>query len=116
MKGIQPTTFVKALIMIVEIKIVKTGTDFVIGHNAWFVECGRVEVAQIDVADYIERVCGELDADDVTDIRAFNTDNQISSRFGPEWEYFVEAIIIDEDECDIDPEFDSISDKYKFCL
>lgn len=103
--------------MIVEIKIVKTGTDFVvIGHNAWFVECGRVDVAQAEVASYIESVCGELDDDDNNDIRAFDMDNQLSSRFGNDWEYFVEAIMLTEDECDIDPEFDCIADKYSFCL
>lgn len=102
--------------MIVEIKIVMSGSDFVIGHNAWLVECDRVCVAQAEVAEYIERVCGPMDEDDKNDIRAFNMDNQLASRFGADWEFYVEAVMVLEDDCDIDPEFDSIQDKYTFCL
>lgn len=102
--------------MIVEIKIVKAGSDEIMLQHAWLVESGRVDVAQADTAELIESICGELDSDDQNDVRDFNVENILSTRFGPDWEYFVQAVMVDEDECDIDPEFDSIADKYVFCL
>lgn len=103
--------------MIVEIKIVKVGTEIVVAQTASFVECGRIEVAQAFVASVIESITNsELDQDDKNDIRALSEENLLSSRFGSDWEFFVEAVIVNLEDLDIDEEFDAIMDKYSFVL
>lgn len=103
--------------MIVEIKISKAGTDSVVFQSFNLVDCGREEVAQAWVAEKIEEVCAYyLDQDDTNEVRALSLDNPIASRFGDDWQFYVEALIVTLDDMDIDPELDSIHDKYSLCL
>ena len=101
--------------MLVEIKIVKSGTDIIV-HRDVFAEHTIVDVRG-RVAEIIEDVTRSgLDDDDKRDILAFTMDRQLASRFGSDWEFYVEAIVIEEDEIDFDPEFDNLDDKYTFVL
>ena len=101
---------------ILEVKIVKSGTDVVVNHDAEF-DCGRICTARATLVDVIESVTGVgIDDDDKRDILAFTQDRPLASRFGADWEFYVEAVFVDADECDIDPEFDSLHDKYTLCL
>lgn len=101
---------------ILEVKIVKAGTDDVVYHEAEF-DCGRICTARATLVDIIESVTGVgIDDDDKRDILAFTQDRGLASRFGADWEFYVEAIFLDGDEVDIDSEFDSLADKYQFAL
>lgn len=98
--------------MLLEIKISKAGTDTVVNHTMHMVDCGRISVARAAVAEIIESVTNySLDTDDVADINGFDEGSPLASRFGSDWEYFVEAVFLGYDEIDFDPEFDSISPK-----
>lgn len=67
--------------------------------------------------DIIESVTGVgIDDDDKRDILAFTQDRGLASRFGADWEFYVEAVFIDAEDVDIDCEYDSLSDKYTLCL
>lgn len=102
---------------ILEIKISKAGMDTVVVHQSHLIECGRVCVARADLVDIIESVTGVgIDDDDKRDILAFTQDRPLASRFGADWEFYVEAILVDADEVDLDLEFDSLEDKYQYCL
>lgn len=101
---------------ILEVKIVKAGTDDVVYHEAEF-DCGRICTARATLVDIIESVTGVgIDDDDKRDILAFTQDRQLATRFGADWEFYVEALFMDADDIDLDPEFDSLVDKYKLCL
>lgn len=102
---------------ILEVKIVKSGTTDVVVHQATLVDCGRVCVARAYLVDIIEAVTRVgIDDDDKRDILAFTADRQLASRFGADWEFYVEAILVDADEVDLDLEFDSLEDKYQYAL
>lgn len=101
---------------ILEVKIVKAGTDDVVYHEAEF-DCGRICTARATLVDIIESVTGVgIDDDDKRDILAFTQDRGLASRFGADWEFYVEAVFIDVEAVDIDCEYDSLSDKYTLCL
>lgn len=101
---------------ILEVKIVKAGTNDVVYHEAEF-GCGRICTARATLVDIIESVTGVgIDDDDKRDILGFTQDRQLASRFGADWEFYVEAIFLDDEEVDIDSEFDSLADKYTLCL
>lgn len=104
--------------MILEVKVVKAGTDDVVYHQAHVIACERFMGAAATLADIIEEITGcDLDEDDKADVMQFGvTGEQLASRFGGDWEFYVEAIVTSFDECDIDPEFDSIVDKYSLSL
>jgi len=101
---------------VIEIKIVKSGTDIVVYHAISITEEREDDVAAV-TAEVIEEVTGsEFDDDDRADIIEFSRAGNLSSRFGADWEFFVEAIVVSFDECDIDEEFDNPHDKYEFRL
>lgn len=101
---------------ILEIKIVKAGTDDVVYHEAEF-DCGRICTARATLVDIIESVTGVgIDDDDKRDILAFTQDRGLASRFGADWEFYVEAVFMDAEDVDIDCEYDSLADKYTLCL
>lgn len=101
---------------ILEIKIVKAGTESVVYHNFRVVEDREDDIAA-HAAEIIESVTGsDLDADDRADVLDFARSGELSSRFGEDWEFFVEAVVLSFDECDIDEEFDSVHDKYSMVL
>lgn len=101
---------------ILEIKITKSGESEVVYHDAEF-DCGRICTARALLVDVIESITGVgIDDDDKRDILAFTQDRALASRFGADWEFYVEAVFVDADEIDIDPEFDSLADKYTLCL
>lgn len=101
---------------LLEIKITHCHNDFVVYHSFRTVE-DRPDDAAAYAAEIIENVTqSELDEMDRSDILDFAISGHLASRFGKDWEYFVEAILVSMDECDIDEEFDSVHDKYSKML
>ena len=101
---------------IVEIKIVKADTDSVVHHDFFVCEDGVEHVVAL-TTQVIERVTrSNLDNDDLADVIGFGHSRELATRFGADWEFFVEGIVLSFDECDIDDEFDNPHDKYHLCL
>ena len=101
---------------VVEIKIVKSGTDVVVYHGISITEEREEDVAAV-VAEVIEDVTRfDLDEDDRAEIVWFSRTGNLASRFGADWEFYVEDIVANFDECDIDEEFDNPREKYSLSL
>ena len=101
--------------MIVEIKITSASDS-----SAVFLQEFEVVSLENNASEFvracIEGLNVELDSDDEGCLNDFSLTGEMNSLFGADWEYRVEAIIVSEDEMDIDEEFDSIEEKYQFCL
>lgn len=74
----------------IEIKIVKAGTDDLVHRQTTI----TADFAPQFVGEVIKSVCGcELDEDDQNDLNDLHTRGEMSSRFGGDWEFFVEAVV-----------------------
>lgn len=100
--------------MIVEIKITDLNTSAVVVQDFEVVSFEKEAAEWVGLV--IEGLGVEMDEDDLGALHDFSLTGHMESRFGDEWQYLVEAVVVSEDEADIDPEFDSIHDKYSFCL
>lgn len=101
---------------VIEIKIVKTGTEDVVYHGISITEERWEDVAAV-TAEIIEEITNSpIDEDDRRDIINFSLTSKLNSRFGAEWEFYVEAIATSFHELDIDEEFDNAHQKYQLCL
>lgn len=98
---------------IVEIKIEKAGV--VLFHNFCAIDAeAELEAHTTKVIQSVTKC--RFDEDDQATITDFRINGEMSSRFGADWEFDVQAISLSLDECDIDLEFDSIHDKYSLSL
>lgn len=98
---------------IVEIKIEQAGVVVFQGFNVVEDQASVVSYAQAVIESVTKSKFEEEDFATITDLCV---NYEMTSRFGAEWEYDVQAVVLSMDECDIDEEFDSVHDKYSFCL
>lgn len=98
---------------IVEIKIEKAGVVVFQGFKSVDDQASVVSYAKAVIESTTKYKFEEEDFAAITDLCV---NYELTSRFGAEWEYDIQAVVLSMDECDIDEEFDSVHDKYSFCL
>lgn len=98
---------------ILEVKAEKAGV--VVFHK--FSVVSSEECLPKSTQSMIETAIGtKLEQDDFASIQDLIFHGETFGRFGADWEYDVQALIMTAEDCDIDEEFDSIHDKYRLCL
>lgn len=94
-----------SIIKAIEVKILKTGTDDVVYHQSAI----TLEFAPQFVGDIIKSVCGcELDDMDHNDLNDLHAHGKMTSRFGNDWEFYVDAVVVYADQIGLTDDVDAV--------